>query len=260
MDDWYEVIAAEPGLPPDAARRLCDVGFVVVPGPSIRGGSARLSEAFDRAVSAAEPDDVSVRSSTRVSDFVNRGPEFDGLYIYGPLLAACCRIIGRPFKLSTMHARTLEPGAPAQPLHVDVRRGADGWPLVGFILMVDGFGADNGATRFVPGSHLLPREPGEMTEGAAGDQEGPVLARGRAGSMIIFNGSVWHGQAANRSARRRRSIQGAFIPREARAAADHAARMRPETFRRIGEVAKYVLDVGPYVDERHTPGRRRGGL
>ena len=247
MDDWYEVIAAESALPPDAARRLCDVGFVVVPGPVIRGGRARWSEAYDGAVSAAVPDDVSVRSSTRVNDFVNRGPEFDGLYVYGPLLAACCRIIGRPFKLSTMHARTLEPGAPAQALHVDVRRGADGWPLVGFILMVDGFGADNGATRFVPGSHLLPREPGEPTGGAAGDREGQILACGPAGSMIIFDGSAWHGHAANRSARRRRSIQGAFIPREARAATDQAARMRPETFRRIGAMAKYVLDVGPSV-------------
>ena len=47
---------------------------------------------------------MSIRSSTRVSDFVNRGPEFDGIYVYPPVLAACCQIIGRPFKLSTMLA------------------------------------------------------------------------------------------------------------------------------------------------------------
>lgn len=142
-----------------------------------------------------------------------------------------------------MLARTLEPGAPAQPLHVDVRRGADGWPLVGFILMVDEFDAENGATRFVPGSHLLFREPGEMMKDAAEACEGQVLACGPAGSMILFHGSVWHGHTANRSARRRRSIQGAFIPREARAAIDQAARIRPETLRRIGDLAKYVLDI-----------------
>ena len=140
MDDWYDVIAAESELPPDAARQLCDLGFVIMPGPVLHGGCARLSEAYDRVVLMADPADVSIRSSTRVSDFVNRGPELDGLYIYGPVLAACCRIIGRPFKLSTMHARTLEPGTPAQPLHVDVKRGADGWPLVGFILGQPGAG------------------------------------------------------------------------------------------------------------------------
>jgi len=182
-----------------------------------------------------------------VHDFVNRGPEFDGLYVYRPVLAACCRIIGRPFKLSTMLARTLEPGAPAQPLHVDVKRGADGWPLVGFIVMVDEFDAENGATRFVPGLHLLPREPNDLMKNATDACEGEVLACGPAGSMIIFNGSVWHGHAANRSNRCRRSVQGAFIPREAGASINQASRIRPETLQRIGDLAKYVLDIGPTV-------------
>jgi hypothetical protein len=247
MDDWYNVIAAESDLPPDAARQLRDLGFVVLPGPEIQGGWSRLSRAYDRAVSTADPSDVSIRSSTRVHDFVNRGPEFDGLYIYCPLLAACCRIIARPFKLSTMLARTLEPGAPAQPLHVDVQREADGWPLVGFILMVDEFDAENGATRFLPGSHLLSREPGELMKDAADAYEGQVLACGPAGSIIIFNGSVWHGHTANRSTRRRRSIQGAFVPREARWSIDQASRIRPETLQRIGDLAKYVLNIGVVV-------------
>jgi ectoine hydroxylase-related dioxygenase (phytanoyl-CoA dioxygenase family) len=243
MDDWYGIIAAELVLPPDAARQLRDRGFVVMPGPEIPGGWVRLSQAYDRAVLTADPSDVSIRSSTRVHDFVNRGPEFDSLYVYRPVLAACCQIIGRPFKLSTMLARTLEPGAPAQPLHVDVKREADGWPLVGFVIMVDEFDTENGATRFVPGSHLLPREPNDLMKGATDACEAEVLACGPAGSMIIFNGSVWHGHAANRSNRRRRSVQGAFIPREAQAAINQAARIRDETLKRIGDLAKYILDI-----------------
>src|SRR5262245_20778490 len=241
MDDWYSVVAAESGLPPDAARQLSDLGFVVLPGPAIPGSVASLSDAYDRAVSTADPADLSVRSSTRVHDFVNRGPEFDGIYLHGPVLAACRQIIGRPFKLSTMHARTLEPGAPTQPLHVDVQRGADGWPLVGFILMVDAFHAENGATRFVPGSHWLSHEPAELRNDATDTYEHGTLACGPAGSIIIYNGSVWHGHAANRSPGRRRSIQGAFVPREARPAINQSKRIRPETFQRIGDLAKYVL-------------------
>ena len=247
MDNWYSVMAAESVLAPDAIRQLRDIGFVVMPGPEIPGGWARLSQAYDRAVLTADPSDVSIRSSTRVHDFVNRGPEFDGLYVYRPVLAACCRIIGRPFKLSTLLARTLEPGAPAQPLHVDVKRGADGWPLVGFIVMVDAFDAENGATRFVPGSHLLPSEPNDLMKDTRDSCEGQVLACGPAGSIIIFNGSVWHGHTANRSNRRRRSVQGAFIPREARASIIQAARMRLDTLDRIGDLAKYVLDIGRNV-------------
>jgi hypothetical protein len=128
IDQWHSVIAAESFLPPDAARTLRDVGFVVMPGPVIPGGVERLSDAYDQAVATADSDDVRISSSMRVIDFVTRAPEFDGIYIYPPLLAACCLIIGRAFKLSGTRARTLEPGAPTEALHVDVKHRADGWP------------------------------------------------------------------------------------------------------------------------------------
>jgi ectoine hydroxylase-related dioxygenase (phytanoyl-CoA dioxygenase family) len=126
---------------------------------------------------------------------------------------------------------------------VDVKHRADGWPLVDFIVMVDAFDAENGATRFVPVSHLQPREPGEVLPDLIPGHGEQVLACGAAGSMIVFNASVWHSHTANRSLQRRRSIQGHFVPRHARAATDQAARMRPETFQRIGELAKYILGV-----------------
>src|SRR5688572_30375373 len=161
--DWHSrIAAASHHLPADAARKLREIGFIVMPGPAIEDGPEQLSRAYDRAVATAAPEDVHIgrtRSSTRVNDFVNRGSEFDCIYIYPPLLAACCQIIGAPFKLSGMRARTLNPGAPVEGLHVDVKHRANGWPLVGCIFMVDAFDAENGATRFVPGSHLQSREP-----------------------------------------------------------------------------------------------------
>jgi len=229
-------------------RELLDRGFAIVPGPVRSHGLAQLSEAYDRAVASADPADVSRRSSTRVHDFVNRGPEFDCIYVYGPLLSACRQIIRGPFKLSVMLARTLEPGAPAQPLHVDVTYQADGWPLVGFILMVDDFASSNGATRFVAGSHLLHHGPPDSTDDTLRDLPAAEPACGTAGSMIIFNGSVWHAHGANSSSRPRRSIQGAFVPRDSRAAIDQAARIRPETLRRISDLARSVLDVAEATD------------
>lgn len=242
MDKWFGMIAEEFDLPEEVARQLRDSGYVVVEGPA---KWAQLSEAYDAAVLAAHPDDVSIRSSTRIHDFVNRGHNFDELYIYGPILAACCRIIGRPFKLSTMLARTLEPGAPAQELHVDFERDADGWPMIGFIIMVDEFRSDNGATRFVPGSHMIAHAPGDVMNDTTAVYEGQALACGPAGSIIIYNGSIWHGFTANRSAKPRRSIQGAFIRREAQSGFDQASRIRPETLGRIGGLAKYLLNLEP---------------
>lgn len=115
----------------------------------------QMSNAYDSIVMHAEIADTHTGSTTtRVNDFVNRGYEFETLYVFGPLLEACCQVIGRDFQLSSMHARTLRPHTHAQELHVDVRRASTDWPLVGFVLMIDEFRADNGATRFVPGSHL----------------------------------------------------------------------------------------------------------
>jgi ectoine hydroxylase-related dioxygenase (phytanoyl-CoA dioxygenase family) len=176
-----------------------------------------------------------------VTDFVNRGAAFDPVYVFPPLLAAGRHVIGGPFQLSALHARTLRPGAATQDLHVDVPRHSADWPLVGFILMIDAFRSDNGATRLVPGSHQWPAAPGERLADTLAAHPDEVLACGPAGSLLIFNGSAWHGHTANTSADPRRSLQGAFIPRGGRAATDFAARMHPETRARLGPAARYVL-------------------
>ena len=244
MDDWFSILAAGCELSPGALQDLRDLGFVVIPGPVAPDGLTNLAGAYDSAVASAAADDVSVGSTTtRTHDFVNRGPEFDGLYIYQPVLEACCRIIGQPFKLSTMLARTVRPHSQAQSLHVDFKRDAYGWPMVGFIFMVDEFRPDNGATCFVPGSHRWSTIPGDLMNDRVTDAGRQVQACGPAGSVIVYNGSGWHGHSANQSGEPRRSIQGAYIRREAQAGLNLAARMRPETLGRIGPLAKYLLAV-----------------
>jgi ectoine hydroxylase-related dioxygenase (phytanoyl-CoA dioxygenase family) len=233
-------------LPASNRQELSEVGFTIIPGPMPVDDLAHLVATYDASVSDAISDDVKVGSSTtRVRDFVNRGPEFDSLYLHPPVLKACCHIIGRPFRLSTMHARTLRPRLPAQDLHVDYERDGRGWTMVGFIFMIDEFRRDNGATRFVPGSHLWSDVPqillGDRDRKA--DYPGQILACGPAGSMILFNGSVWHGHTVNHSDEPRRSIQGAYIRRDAESGENLLARMQPETLSRISPLAKYVLAV-----------------
>jgi ectoine hydroxylase-related dioxygenase (phytanoyl-CoA dioxygenase family) len=200
---------------------------------------ASIAAAHDEAVATADPSDFGKsRTNTRVWDFVNRGPAFDELYLLEPVLAACRVVIGTQFKLSTMHSRAINPRAPADALHVDFARDAadvarGAWPMLGFIVMLDEFTPDNGATRFVPASqHAVVQPP-------IGDS---VPACGPAGSIIIYNGSVWHGYGANVTDRPRRSIQGAYIRRDAQGFA-LAARMLPETLARISPFARHLLAV-----------------
>jgi ectoine hydroxylase-related dioxygenase (phytanoyl-CoA dioxygenase family) len=239
MDHWFASISAETQLSSEAVHALRTDGFIVIPGPVPKAKVAALADLYDQAVSDVAPDDIKVGSTTtRVRDFVNRNAEFDELYLHPPILQACCCIIKQPFKLSTMHARTLRPRTPAQRLHVDFPADAQGWPMVGFIFMIDTFTAENGATCFIPASQ--------------GTQEPPVRpdlvpACGPAGSVIVFNGSVWHGHGSNHTDTPRRSIQGSYIRRTETSGENLPARMRPETLHRIGPLAKYLLDASVQV-------------
>ncbi|SRR6266851_2177811 len=147
MDEWFSMISAGRQLPALSAKELRDAGFVVIPGPVSAERLPQFAAAYDAAMDSGNGADVKVaRTTTRMYDFVNRSAEFDDFYIYPPLLEACRHVIGVPFKLSTTPGRTLRPRSAAQDLHVDIKRDSEDLPMVGFILMVDEFRPDNGAT------------------------------------------------------------------------------------------------------------------
>src|SRR5215471_15189820 len=103
MDNWFASISAETQLPSDAAYALHTHGFIVLPGLVPGASLTGLAHLYDEAVSGAAPSDIKVGSTTtRVRDFVNRDAAFDELYLFPPLLQACCLVIKQPFKLSTM--------------------------------------------------------------------------------------------------------------------------------------------------------------
>src|SRR5436190_17134252 len=242
MSDWFDTLSTGSELPAEAASELHQNGFVVLPGLVPCERVEQLAGAYDSAMLSARDAELKIgSSSTRVNDFVNRGEEFDAMYILPALLDACCRIIGRPFKLSSFHARTVRPRSRGGELHVDVRRDSADWPLLGFILMVDDFRPENGATRFVPGSHRCLSAPEDAIFDLRANYEGQVLACGPSGSLLIFNGSAWHDHSPNTSDQPRRSLQGAFIPRDGQSGCDFTARMPPETRARLRPIAQYVL-------------------
>ncbi len=242
VDEWFGKIAAESHLSGADAEQLGSAGFVIIPGPVAPERMSSFAGAYDAAMSSGDALDLKVGSSTtRRYDFVNRDAEFDDVYIYPPLLDACRQIIRAPFKLSTTLGRILRPHSAAQSLHVDIARDSEDLPMAAFILMIDEFRPDNGAPRFVPGSHLWPGAPKDAMPDCQADFAGQVLASGPAGSLIIFNGSIWHSHTANASDQPRRSIQGYFVRREARSGIDLPSRMRPETLARISPLARYVL-------------------
>jgi len=211
----------------------------VISGPFDGEALATLISTLDRAVADSLPHEIkqgSSRTNVRINDLLAKVPKLESLFTYPPTVAAASDLIGS-FRLSSFHMRTVLPDAEAQALHQDVRPHADGWPLLGFIFMVDAFTPENGATRFVPGSEKLETMPAKLLRAHPAEEH----ACGPAGSMILFNGSVWHGFGANRSAKPRRSVQGALIPQRACAAVDWEQALPAAAWDQISAAGQTVI-------------------
>jgi hypothetical protein len=242
MDVQFQQIYSGSTLPSQLARQLVESGFAVVPGPVSGDALSELTAAYDEVMAvAAGPEFKIASNTTRVSDLLTYASVFDDVFVYPPLLEACGHVIGEPFKLSSFLARTLRGGMPAQELHADLARGSEDSPLLGFILMIDSFREENGATRFVPTSHNWTDLPCDRLSDTRAKYPGEVLGCGERGAMIIFNGAIWHGHTANVTSDSRRSIQGYFVRRSARSGFDFRNRLFPATRSRMSPLARYLL-------------------
>ncbi len=238
----FQQIRAGSTLPSQSVRQLTEAGFIIVPGPVSGDRFNELTAAYDKVMAVAAGPDFKIGSSTtRMLDLLSYGSVFDDIYLYPPLLEACSHFIGESFKLSSFLARTLRAGTCSQELHADLARGSEDEPLLGFILMIDSFREENGATRFVPTSHKWADLPCDQLYDTRAKYSGEVLACGEQGTMIIFNGAIWHGHTANVTTCARRSIQGYFVRRGAQSGFDFRNRLSPEARDRMNPLARYLL-------------------
>ena len=109
--------------------------------------------------------------------------------------------------VSSLSSIAIGPGEAAQPLHTDDQLIPLPKPHPSIICntmwALTDFTADNGATRLIPGTHRAERSPQPFGEAA---ETRALHAEMAAGSVLVFDGSIWHGGGANRTAERRLGI------------------------------------------------------
>jgi hypothetical protein len=175
VDDHFAQIRASQELPPQMVEQLAVCGFLTITGPLSGTQFGELTDAYDQAMVEASGANLRIGSTTtRISDVLSFNPVFNEVFLFAPLLEACGHSIGEPFKLSSILGRTIRGGSSAQELHVDLPRASENAPLFGFILMIDPFQEENGATRFVPGSHRWPEIPSDRVLDARSTYPGEI--------------------------------------------------------------------------------------
>jgi ectoine hydroxylase-related dioxygenase (phytanoyl-CoA dioxygenase family) len=179
-------------------------GYLVVPGALDAAWIHRLRRAFDEApAQASGTQHVTVGPGT---------PEHDAwlaLHRHPALHAAAARVLGQPFHVRDAHGRSPLPGFGQQGLHTDwPERAPDGgYVVLTALWMLDDFTPDNGATRVVPGTHLLTRPiPKALAAPLARHPEERTVT-GPAGALLVFNGHLWHAGQRNDSRGPRRAVQ-----------------------------------------------------
>jgi hypothetical protein len=225
-----------------AVSQLAEVGFLSMPGPFSSERFGALVKSYDEAMAGACGPNFNVGSTTtRMSDLLSFNAIFDEVFLYEPLLAISGRFFEQDFKLSSFLGRSLRPNTPTQALHADLPRNSEDAPLFGFILMIDPFLVENGATRFVPGSHSWPSVPAESMADPRSLHPKEQVRCGAPGTMILFDAAIWHGHTANVTSHPRRSIQGYFVRRNARQGLDFLSVLPDRVHARMNPIARYLL-------------------
>ena len=196
----------------DAARqahidRVRGEGFTIVEGAVAPGLIAALNDALTRLER-----DLDVRpamngfeghKTVRIYNLLAHGAPFEQVPVHASVLPIVEGVLDAGCLISSLSSIAIDPGEIAQPIHADdmvIPLDKPHRPIVcNSMWALTDFTDANGATRLVPGSHKKANpDYGGAYETIPGEM--------RAGDVLIWDGSLWHGGGANTTAARRTGI------------------------------------------------------
>jgi hypothetical protein len=203
MHEW------DPGERERHLDEIAEQGFTVlegvVPDDLRLALIERIDRAMDEAGTAVGTNVFLGRHTRRLFNLLARDPLFARVPLFEPVLSLAEGVLDEGLLLSSLTAISMGPGQAPQPFHSDdgsipLPRPHVPITCVAIWALTD-FTHENGATRIVPGSHRFDHIPGkgEVTDGW-------VEAEMPAGSVLVYDGSAWHGGGENTTDERRLGI------------------------------------------------------
>jgi ectoine hydroxylase-related dioxygenase (phytanoyl-CoA dioxygenase family) len=231
-------------------------GYAVVEGVLDRGAVGDIKGDLERVLASTPTgrNDFEGFATRRIYRLFAKTRAFDAWAIHPVVLGVVDRMIG-PCQLSAPTGIDIGPGEAAQILHRDDSIYPLPQPHAEVVLNTmwafDDFTIENGATRFVSGSHRW-----EVGRYPAADD--PLVRTAMpAGSVAFYTGSIWHGGGANRTSAARLGVILEYVAAWLRPQENHVIGVAPEIVAGLPERLQELLgyNIYPpfmgYVDGRH---------
>jgi ectoine hydroxylase-related dioxygenase (phytanoyl-CoA dioxygenase family) len=141
--------------------------------------------------------------TVRIYNLLAHGAVFAQIPTHAAVLPIVEGVLDAGCLISSLSSIAIDPGEIAQPIHADdmvIPLDKPHRPIVcNSMWALTDFTEANGATRLVPGSHLKPNQQ-------YGGDYGSVAAEMPKGSVLVWDGSLWHGGGANSTGERRTGV------------------------------------------------------
>jgi hypothetical protein len=213
-------------------------GFVILPDLLSEEQLATIKRAAEPLLTHYGRNSFEGEATRRVYAVLAKTDACTPLVEHPRVLCALDQLLMDNYLLSMFQMINVEPGESQQMLHHDDAFYPIPRPRPAFsyatILAVDDFTEDNGATVYVPGSHEWDdRRPGPD------DQAVPVVMK--AGSAVLFSGTLWHGGGENRTDRARLAVTCQYCEPWARTQENMYLAVPPDVVKRQSDSVKRLL-------------------
>lgn len=198
--------ASSKGLGPTERRTLDREGYVLIPSALDGSWVSELLHAFDQSEEDGGTQHVEIGTLTKCRE------AWDSLASHPIIVEAARHVLGHTSYVLDIHGRNPMPGFGQQGLHTDWKPRPSGAPFFAatVIFMLDAFTEHNGATRVVPGTHLVTAPIPKSYAQPLAHHPDEVAVTGASGSALVLNGHLWHSGTRNVSGGQRRAVQAAI--------------------------------------------------
>jgi len=184
----------------------------------------------------------------RLANLASKGNLFREVYAHPQVLEVVEVVMGPEIRASMVNARDVPPHTGVRmPFHMDSDKGrhrdAKGYSAATAIWMLDPFTVENGATAFVPGSHLLGMSPKQALADLNASHPDEIIVEGQAGDVLVFNGHCWHAGRPNLTDGHRRALLVHYLRADVPRPENRRQHLDPENAARLPAWERELLGL-----------------